>query len=88
MFPGAGFWGAIGRIASKHIKVVAGTRSFKSRPKISNCKDEEESMNATENESDQEEMDTKEGMSYNDGLCLALTSTIVWFVHIKEARVQ
>lgn len=88
MFPGAGFWGAIGRIASKHIKVVAGTRSFKSRPKISNCKDEEESMNATENESDQEEMDTKEGMSYNGGLCLALTATVVWFVHIEEARVQ
>lgn len=65
MFPGAGFWGDIGRIASKHIKVVTGTRSSKGRPKISNCKDEEESMNATENESDQEEMDTKEGMWYN-----------------------
>lgn len=64
MFPGSGFWGAIGRIASKHIKVVTGTRSSKSRPKISNCKDEEESMNATENESDQEEMDTKEGMCF------------------------
>lgn len=61
MFPGSGFWVAIGRIASKHIKVVTGTRSSKRRPKISNCKDEE-SMNATENESDQEEMDTKEGM--------------------------
>ena len=61
MFPGSGFWGAIGRIASKHIKVVTGTRSAKTRPKILNSKDEEESMNATENESDQEEMDTKEG---------------------------
>ena len=61
MFPGSGFWGAIGRIASKHIKVVTGTRSAKTRPKIFNSKDEEESMNATENESDQEEMDTKEG---------------------------
>lgn len=61
MFPGSGFWGAIGRIASKHIKVVSGTRSAKTRPKILNSKDEEESMNATENESDQEEMDTKEG---------------------------
>lgn len=76
MFPGAGFWGAIGRIASKHIKVVTGTRSSKSRPKISNCKDEEESMNATENESDQEEMDTKEGMSYDCGLYLAWTYTM------------
>lgn len=76
MFPGTGFWDAIGRIASKHIKVVTGTRSSKSRPKISNCKDEEESMNATENESDQEEMDTKEGMSYNGGLYLARTSTM------------
>ena len=76
MFPGAGFWGAIGRIASKHIKVVTGTRSSKSRPKISNCKDEEESMNATENESDQEEMDTKEGMWYHRGLYLAWTSTV------------
>ena len=76
MFPGAGFWGAIGRIASKHIKVVAGTRSSKSRPKISNCKHEEESMNAIENESDQEEMDTKEGMSYNASLYLASTSTM------------
>lgn len=61
MFPGSGFWGAIGRIASKHIKVVTGTRSAKTRPKILNSKDEEESMNATENESDPEEMDTKEG---------------------------
>ena len=61
MFPGSGFWGAIGRIASKHIKVATGTRSAKTRPKIFNSKDEEESMNATENESDQEEMDTKEG---------------------------
>jgi len=76
VFPGTGFWDAIGRIASKHIKVVTGTRSSKSRPKISNCKDEEESMNATENESDQEEMDTKEGMSYNGGLYLARTSTM------------
>ena len=76
MFPGAGFWSAIGRIASKHIKVVTGTRSSKSRPKISNCKDEEESMNAAENESDQEEMDTKEGMSYNGGLYPACTSTM------------
>lgn len=76
MFPGAGFWGAIGRIASKHIKVVTGTRSSKSHPKISNCKDEEESMNATENESDQEEMDTKEGMWYNGSLYLAWTSTM------------
>jgi len=76
VFPGAGFWGAIGRIASKHIKVVTGTRSSKSRPKISNCKDEEESMNATENESDQEEMDTKEGMSCNGDLYLAWTCTM------------
>ena len=62
MFPGSGFWGAIGRIASKHIKVVTGSRSAKNRPKILNSKDEKGSMNATENESDQEEMDTKEGM--------------------------
>lgn len=62
MFPGSGLWGAIGRIASKHIKIVTGTRSAKNRPKIRNSKDEEESMNTTENESDQEEMDTKEGM--------------------------
>lgn len=64
MFPGSGFWGAIGRIASKHIKVVTGTRSAKNRPKILISNDEEESMNATENESDQEEMDTKEGMLF------------------------
>ena len=62
MFPGSGLWGAIGRIASKHIEIVTGTRSAKNRPKIRNSKDEEESMNTTENESDQEEMDTKEGM--------------------------
>lgn len=62
MFPGSGFWSAIGRIASKHIKVVTGTRSAKNRPKIFNSKDEEESMNAIENGSDQEEMDTKEGV--------------------------
>lgn len=60
MFPGKGLWGAIGRIASKHIKVVTGTRSEKTRPKILNSKTEEESMITTENESDQEEMDTKE----------------------------
>lgn len=75
MFPGSGFWGAIGRIASKHIKVVTGTRSSKSRPKISNCKVEEERMKATENESDQEEMDTKEDAGGDSTVPNGLSST-------------
>ena len=63
MLPGAGILGAIGRIASKHAKVVSqvlGTRSphKKHSGKISS----EPNMIAAENGSDQEDMDTKEGM--------------------------
>ena len=61
MFPGSGLLGAIGRIASKHIKVVTGTRLAKSRSKILSCNVKKEDMSALGNESDQEEMDTKEG---------------------------
>ena len=62
MLPGTGILGAIGRIASKHAKVVSqvlGTRSPHKRPseKLSSVIN----MNAAENGSDQEDMDTKEG---------------------------
>lgn len=52
MFFGLGFWGVIGCIVSKYIKVVMGICLLKSCFKILNCKVEEERMKVMENESD------------------------------------
>lgn len=61
MLPGAGILGAIGRIASKHAKVVSQVLGSRSPHKKHSGKISSElNMNAAENGSDQEDMDTKE----------------------------
>lgn len=80
MLPGTGILGAIGRIASKHAKVVSqvlGTRSPHKRPSGKNSS--VVNMNAAENGSDQEDMDTKEGMFEVCAVSMLLYLALIFF---------